>query len=225
MKNNLEERLLILTIESSGPTCSVALAAGEDIIGEYAIYGQNLHDKLLAELAGRLLSDSDVNIDDIHAVAVSSGPGSFTGLRIGGAVAKGLCFGGRPALVGVPSLAALAWSARETASFAGCNRILASILSWRDNIYYQEYDFGGNPTGEVVPAKLKDLEEFKMDNVFAVGTSFAKVGGFKTTADLNIPTARSTARLGYIYYKKGEITLPEDFAPLYVQDFKPRTGK
>jgi tRNA threonylcarbamoyl adenosine modification protein YeaZ len=106
------EKKYILSIESSGKVCGIALLSFEnnrlnfennnfennniltnfELLSEYNIYVGNKHDRFLAELCHRILNDNDLRVDDLSGVAVSIGPGSFTGLRIGSALAKGLCF-------------------------------------------------------------------------------------------------------------------------------------
>ncbi|MFP4527936.1 MAG: tRNA (adenosine(37)-N6)-threonylcarbamoyltransferase complex dimerization subunit type 1 TsaB [Candidatus Kapaibacterium sp.] len=222
MNSNSHEPI-ILSIESSGPTCAVAVAAGDDLVAEYAIYGRTLHDRLLADLVRRIMADTHYEMDDLDAVAVSSGPGSFTGLRIGASLAKGLCFGGSPRLIGVPTLSALAISAGQSAKLAGCESILTSIISYRDNIYYQEFSIDAAPKGEIISATIPDLDKFKDDKIFAVGTSFENNNEFHSIAQLNRLSASAIARAGYLYYKDEKFESEEDFVPLYVQEFQPKT--
>jgi tRNA threonylcarbamoyl adenosine modification protein YeaZ len=98
----LNEKKIILAIETSGKTCSISLASFDfcsnftakncSILGEYNIFESNKHDKFTAEFCRRIIEDNELNFKDLAAVAISIGPGSFTGLRIGTSVAKGLCF-------------------------------------------------------------------------------------------------------------------------------------
>lgn len=90
--------LRILALESSGSVCSVALArlAGTEyaveLVAELSFFESHQHDSLLAASVEMLLQSVAWQADGIHAVCCSAGPGSFTGLRIGAALAKGLCF-------------------------------------------------------------------------------------------------------------------------------------
>ena len=74
MEKKLNERPLILSIESSGINCSVCIAEGDKIIAEYSINKNNSHDRLLAVLINRILNDIGIKFQDLDAVAVSSGP-------------------------------------------------------------------------------------------------------------------------------------------------------
>jgi tRNA threonylcarbamoyladenosine biosynthesis protein TsaB len=101
----------ILCIETSTTTCSVALACDGKVVAARQENEGNSHANRLTVLTEDLFKDSSVSIEmsDIDAVAVSSGPGSYTGLRIGVSTAKGICFAlGKP-LIAIPSLSVLAW--------------------------------------------------------------------------------------------------------------------
>lgn len=99
---------LILNIETSTEVCSVVLARdGVVIQSRENLTGQN-HARLVTVLIDELLSASDITVDQIDAVAVSGGPGSYTGLRIGVSVAKGICYASNLALIAITSLEAMA---------------------------------------------------------------------------------------------------------------------
>jgi len=99
---------LILSIDTSTYICSVALHEDGIIKAEADLYLEKSHSGSLTNLIEQLLSHGDYQMKDISAVAVSSGPGSYTGLRIGMSTAKGLCFALDVPLIGVSSLDAMA---------------------------------------------------------------------------------------------------------------------
>jgi tRNA threonylcarbamoyladenosine biosynthesis protein TsaB len=99
---------LILNIETSTEVCSVAIARdGELIHMRENLSGQN-HAMLLTLFIQELLAESNIAIEQIEAVAVSGGPGSYTGLRIGVSVAKGICYAANLPLIAITSLEAMA---------------------------------------------------------------------------------------------------------------------
>lgn len=99
---------VILAIENAGMCGSVALVSPGQCIGEYSMHSKQTHSKRLLATAERLLRDAEVTWDDIDGLAVSLGPGSFTGLRIGLGTAKGLAMATGKPLVGVSTLSGLA---------------------------------------------------------------------------------------------------------------------
>ena len=104
---------LILSLETTSAACSVALAADGVLLKEQSNHAANIHASYLTLFLESVIRDSGHSFDDLDAVAVSMGPGSYTGLRIGTAAAKGLCYAiGKP-LIAVPTLQALAWGMKQ----------------------------------------------------------------------------------------------------------------
>lgn len=95
---------LILCIETTTEVCSVALSSDGKRLNELSINEPNAHGTNLTLLIDKLIQASGYTIKDLDAVAYSSGPGSYTGLRIGLSVAKGICFGNNIPLIDVPTL-------------------------------------------------------------------------------------------------------------------------
>ena len=99
---------LILNIETSTEVCSVAIAHNGTVIhSRQNLSGQN-HAMLLTVYINQLLVESNLTMEQLDAVAVSGGPGSYTGLRIGVSVAKGLCYASRLPMIAITSLEAMA---------------------------------------------------------------------------------------------------------------------
>lgn len=108
---------LILSLETTTAACSVALAADGVLLKELSDHTANVHASRLTLFMESVIHDSNLSFKDIDAVAVSMGPGSYTGLRIGTAAAKGLCYAiGKP-LIAVPTLQALAWGMKQQMLF------------------------------------------------------------------------------------------------------------
>lgn len=95
---------LILSLETSEKVCSIALSDNYNLIGTLDIIEEKSHASMLTVLIERLLSDKDIDIKKLDAVAVSKGPGSYTGLRIGMSVAKGICYALNIPLISINSL-------------------------------------------------------------------------------------------------------------------------
>ncbi|OFY76315.1 MAG: tRNA (adenosine(37)-N6)-threonylcarbamoyltransferase complex dimerization subunit type 1 TsaB, partial [Bacteroidetes bacterium RIFOXYA12_FULL_35_11] len=99
---------LILHIETATETCSVALCKGADVIAEKESTEMNVHSSKLTVFIEEMFQDTAIDISSLDAVAVSKGPGSYTGLRIGVSAAKGICYGiGKP-LIAINTLQSLA---------------------------------------------------------------------------------------------------------------------
>ena len=109
-KNSLEKKMKVLAIETSSVVCSCSICTEEKILAKCSISTGLFHSKTLMGMVDFIFSLSNVELKNLKAVAVSLGPGSFTGLRIGLAVAKGICFGLNIPCVGVSTLKALSYN-------------------------------------------------------------------------------------------------------------------
>jgi len=124
---------LILSFDTATNNCSIAVTAGEipngRVLGSVSFDSGVTHSRRLLGAIARLLRSLDLEIEDMAAVAVGVGPGSFTGLRIGMATAKGLCHGTGIPLIGISSLDALAASIVS-------DRLIAVVMDARKKEVY-----------------------------------------------------------------------------------------
>ena len=121
---------LLLSIESATRVMSVAVLDGESLLAEITTFDERVHSERLLPAVDQLLRVADLSLDEIETFAVSIGPGSFTGLRIGLATVKGLALGSDRLVAAVPTLAAL------TVAAAGAVGPVAALLdARRDEVY------------------------------------------------------------------------------------------
>jgi len=99
---------IIISIETATEVCSVALHNGSELLGLCEVDQERSHSKALAGMIKQIVSESGLSLRDLGAVAISQGPGSYTGLRIGTASAKGLCFALDIPLIAVSTLKGMA---------------------------------------------------------------------------------------------------------------------
>lgn len=110
---------VILSLETSTDVCSVAVHDGNKCLGEAVIREPQAHAAKLAPSIQQVLSQAGVSPDDLHAVAITSGPGSYTGLRIGTSTAKGLCMALEIPLLAIGTLELLAYQGSALNSTQG----------------------------------------------------------------------------------------------------------
>jgi tRNA threonylcarbamoyladenosine biosynthesis protein TsaB len=127
--------MTVLGIETATQVCGAALIRDGSVIAERSVNERNVHAERVMGLIGQVTADGG-GLRDVDGIAVSIGPGSFTGLRIGASVAKGLAFGGEKAVVGVPTLQALLEHARRTSRLAAGARELMAVIPARRGEYY-----------------------------------------------------------------------------------------
>ncbi len=102
--------MIVLGIETASPTGGVALVGGEGVIAEYVLNVQATYAERLMPAVDQVLRDARITMTEVEGLAVSIGPGSFTGLRIGLSTVKGLALATGKPVAGIPTLEALAWS-------------------------------------------------------------------------------------------------------------------
>lgn len=218
------EKIRILSLESAGATCSVTLHTDGILESEYSVYKPNLHDRLLAEFVERMLGDLSLTIDDINAIAVSAGPGSFTGLRISGSVAKALCMGGKPKLIAVPNMKALAYCCLENLSYIDFDSVIATVKAQKDLLYYQVFGKDFKSISEPVFITQDEFMNFDFGNAFICGTAAELFPQYFSISDYNVLSAKFIGELACKMYRDNDFIDEKKYTPLYIQDFEPKTA-
>ena len=143
----------ILAIDTSGATCSVALVQDSGIIGEYTVCNGFTHSVNLMPVIDNLLASTGHSLNQIDRVALSVGPGSFTGLRIGAACAKALAHVRNIPVVEVPTLDALAYNILEE------NSLIVPIMDARRDQVYTAYYTRGNTIQRISDYLAMDIHK------------------------------------------------------------------
>jgi len=136
---------LILLIETATTVCSVALARGEQLLSCVETLRENSHSELINGFIEKCLSDAGFTFKDLSAVAVSEGPGSYTGLRIGASAAKAIAYSMNVPLIGYNTLEALAYGLHGKITYSLENRYISTIDARRDEVYIAIYDASLKP--------------------------------------------------------------------------------
>lgn len=223
----------ILSIETGTDICSVALSHNSKLISLREVNDIKGHAKNLAIFVEEVLSENRISPEELSAVAVSKGPGSYTGLRIGVSLAKGICYGAKIPLIAVSSL--------ESMAQVACDDYEASLLSVKDRssallcpmidarrmeVYAQLFDFELNPlTG--IDAHIIDQDSFKEivkdRQLIIFGTGAAKCEGVITSVDTLLyetePSARGMVKLAHKAFESGQFEDIAYFEPFYLKDF------
>ena len=228
---------LILAIETGTDICSVALVRDGELVALRESDEERNHAKKIAVFVDELLRECGVAADELDAVAVSKGPGSYTGLRIGVSFAKGLCYGQNIPLLAVGSLDSLVEVAREDFE-AG----IIDIENWdeallcpmidarRMEVYTQLFDAEGGAKSEV-EAKIIDAESFLEERngkpfvIFGSGAKKCEEVLEGTTFIEVIPSARGMARLAEKAFAENKTEDVAYFEPFYLKDFIVGTAK
>lgn len=217
----------ILAIDSSGIVASAAVADDNGIIAEFTVNNKQTHSQTLLPMVDKVMQMSEIPLKDIDAIAVAAGPGSFTGLRIGSATAKGLGLALLKPIVPVPSLDGLAYRA---ACFSG---IICPLMDARRNqVYTAAYRIKDGHLLNVIAQKAVDIEDI-LSELSKIGEEVLFLGDGadvhkKTIEEINIKytfapaymskqSAASVAALGIIYYGEGKYESAAAHRPFYLR--------
>lgn len=172
---------LVLNIDTSTDVCSVAIAREGNVIALKENDEGFNHSILLGVYVDDLLKENDLTANDLDAVSVSMGPGSYTGLRIGVSLAKGICFGAGKPLIAVSTLEALANAVarRENEEAFYCPMIDAR----RMEVYTAVYDREGNVVRDI---HAEVIEENSFADVLSTRKVLFFGGSDKVKGILNI---------------------------------------
>lgn len=222
---------LILCIETGTDICSVGIARDGELLSLRESDQGRDHAKNLAVFVDELLHETSIRPDELDAVAVGMGPGSYTGLRIGVSFAKGMCYGLNIPLLAVGSLDALAQVAIEDHE-AG----IMNIEGWNDavlcpmvdarrmEVYAQIFDVKCNQLSNV-SAEVISEDSFaqwrKERKMIIFGNGAAKCQELLPDAAYIsvVPSARGLARLAHQRYEEGKFEDIAYFEPFYLKDF------
>lgn len=211
----------ILSIETSGNILGIGISDTEKTVAKIEFLMPNLHDRLLAKTVQNVMSDLKITFDEIKAVAVAAG-GSFTGLRIGLAFAKAICFDGAINFIPVPVLDAFALQAKEYSEMLGCTKIIATVPSHKNLIYYREYSTDLTPLGEIQMEEMEEFQKMDFSNIFIAGDFISFDKPYKTIKHINSLSIENIMKFADIEFSKGNFSDSAEFIPIYVQDFIPK---
>ena len=220
-----EEKMKILAIETSLVVSSCAICEENFVLASFSVATGFYHSKTLMVLVDEMFKKSNISLDDIKAVAVSIGPGSFTGLRIGVSAAKGIAFGLNLPCIGVETLTAIAYN------FMGFNALVCPCIDARnDRVYIALFEINGFDMTVILKDCIKSIKELKeiliskKQRVFLAGDAALKCFEemkdcgdiFLAPAKLMMPDAVNIAVLGQKKLQTGKFSTDE-LIPKYLK--------
>ena len=222
----------ILALDSSGLVASVALTEDDNLIAEYTIQYKKTHSQTLLPMLDEIRNMVELDLSAVDAIAVAAGPGSFTGLRIGSATAKGLAFAMEKPIVPVPTLEGLAYQ------MYGTDAAVCPIMdARRSQVYTGIYEFVSGENGydmciikEQCAVSFDEIAEalnrlgrrvvFVGDGIPVFRERMAEVMQVPYTlapAHRNRQSAACIAALGSVYYAQGKIVSGAEHVPEYLR--------
>lgn len=218
----------ILGLDSSGIVASAAIVEDDVLIAEYTVNYKKTHSQTLLPMLDEIAKMTELDLNSIDAIAVAAGPGSFTGLRIGSATAKGLGLALKKPLIAIPTVEGLAYNLYDISGLicpimdARRKQVYTGIYRFTDHQLKVVEDQMAVPM-ETVIEKLNQYGEavtFLGDGVpvfheliaekMTVPYSFAP-------AHVNKQRAAAVAALGEIYYRQGKTETAMEHVPDYLR--------
>ncbi len=218
----MNEEKKILSIETSGELCSVALYFSEQKYDERNILMKHIHSEKLVPMIEELLNSNSVKTNELDWIAVSNGPGSFTGLRIGMTTAKGLAFASNLPILPVPTFDAL--SLQISIYVSDDNTFCIANNANIEEFYFAKYKMENSKIVTVIAPSLKKKTEIdilidKTDNIFG---NLKVINNIK---EISSPTGYHIAKWSY-FYGQDLLTFDYDYLePNYLKKFKVKNLK
>ncbi len=222
---------VILNLETSSTNCSVCLAKDGVILAMKELNSENYsHAEKLHVFIEEVMREANLKTQDLEAVAVSKGPGSYTGLRIGVSAAKGLCYALGVPLVSVSTLKSMASQLKGVDEDA----IIIPVLDARRmEVYSAVFDNHLNHVRET-KAEIIDEQSFEKyissTSVHFLGSGAEKIKGIFNSDNLTfhldvVPSAKEMALISFDKFKNQDFEDVAYFEPYYLKDFVLQTKK
>ena len=218
----------LLALDSSGLVASVAVLEDDSLLAEYTVNYKKTHSQTLLPMLDTVAQMIELDLNDLDAIAIAAGPGSFTGLRIGSATAKGLGLALNKPLIAVPTVDALAYNLFDT------DKLVCPIMdARRAQVYTGIYRFEDHkliPLENQMAISVKELAEklntigqeviFLGDGVSVYRQLLDKLLTVPHTyapAHVNKQRAAAVGALGALYYKEGKFVNAAAHQPEYLR--------
>ena len=219
---------MILCIETATSVCSAALCSGEGVVSLKESADQRLHASMLTVYIEELFKETKISVADLKAVAVSKGPGSYTGLRIGVSVAKGIAFGASLPLIGIETTLSMTIGLIQKMGEIDENTIFCPMIDARRmEVYYALYDYCGKQIKEISADIITESSFDKIPEKYKIiffGDGAAKCGAIIKRRNIDFyDNFNLSAAFMYKPAKEAfELERFEDiayFEPFYLKDF------
>lgn len=215
--------IVILHIETATKVCSVALSLNGKLVAcKESISDSFIHAESLTLFIIEALTSANLKIEDLSAVSISSGPGSYTGLRIGVSTAKGLCFGLQIPLIEIPTLDSL----MELGKICASTKNLLAVIDARR---MEVYSLIQNPKGQVLKDLSADIvDETSYSNfepLVCFGDGLPKLKELWVNRTISFEedihcSAKGQVLLAYSKFLAGEFKDVSNFTPTYLKEFQ-----
>ena len=217
---------LILNIDTTTNICSVALSQYGKLVDLEETTDDRNHSEVLTLFIEKIFNDNKITAQDLSAVAISEGPGSYTGLRIGTSVAKGLCYANDIPLISVDTLQSLAFGAKDNIN-DNKNLICPMIDARRMEVYFSFFDNDLKKLTKTESIVIEDntfVDKLKNGKIFFCGNGSSKCKDFINSdnaifIDNILTSAKNMTELSYKKFINNNFEDVAYFTPFYLKSF------
>jgi tRNA threonylcarbamoyladenosine biosynthesis protein TsaB len=220
--------MMLLALDSSGLVASVAVVTEEGMLAEYTVNYKKTHSQTLLPMLQEIVRMVELELGEVDAIAVAAGPGSFTGLRIGSATAKGLGLAMNKPIVAVPTLDGLAYN------LFGTDKLICPMMDARRNqVYTGLYDFEGTSfriikqqTAISIEELIEEINQLGREVIYlgdgvpvyrAILSERMKVPYSFAPVHLSRQRAGAIGALGLELYRKNKLETAAEHEPIYLR--------
>ena len=218
----------LLALDSSGLVASVAIITEDTLLAEYTVNYKKTHSQTLLPMLDQIVKMVELDLSEVDGIVVSTGPGSFTGLRIGSATAKGLGLALDKPVIAVPTVDSLAYN------LYGTDKLICPIMdARRSQVYTGLYEFAGSDFIILSEQKVVSVDEI-IEEINKLGREVIYLGDAvpiykeilleKTKVDysfapphLSRQRAGAVGALGIQYYKQNKLGSAAEHQPVYLR--------
>ena len=223
----------IILIETSTSLCSTALVEDGKVVCERLSSEPRAHASMTAPYVNEMLKERGLGVKDCSAVAVSKGPGSYTGLRVGVSTAKGLCFGAGIPLISVGTLDTLVWQAMDGGLVPEeCRYIIPMVDARRMEVYTAVFTTDGKQvtqTEAMVVGEESFKDQLSEGPVLFIGDGAGKcqevIGTHNALFVQCCPKASGMTKPAVAAFNDGRFEDVAYFEPYYLKEFMTTTSK
>lgn len=218
----------LIALDSSGLVASVAIVTEDAVLAEYTVNYKKTHSQTLLPMLDEIVKMVGLDLSDVDGIAVAEGPGSFTGLRIGSATAKGLGLALNKPIIPVPTMDGLAYN------LYGTDRLICPMMDARRNqVYTGLYECKEDGLHALIEQKVADVKEM-VDEINQIGRSVIFLGDGTSAYEtiikehtkvdyqfapphLSRQRAAAIGVLGIQYFKQNRMQKAAEHAPVYLR--------
>lgn len=209
---------MIASIETSGNNCSVAIHQDNIVLSSINVNKKNIHDSLLAQIYNDALNNISISNNQIQAISINIGPGSFTGLRIGLSFAKGLVFGSEIKIIPLIAHDIVYTHFKQDFYKNNFNEIIVILSAYKTALSYKIFDLNTNNSTEISHIEISEINGIVNPDNLIITDSLELATKSNNSIFFNNFSAEFQTKLAANMFKNSIFVNNENITPIYFGD-------